>query len=47
MEQKEVKKLVAKKEGATLEFKPGLSEPDRIVEVVCSFACQKGDMKGT
>ncbi|MBU2561040.1 MAG: putative DNA binding domain-containing protein [Nanoarchaeota archaeon] len=38
----EIKKLVAKKESATLEFKPGLSEPDRIVEVACSFANARG-----
>jgi ATP-dependent DNA helicase RecG len=42
MERSTLQTLVKQKESVTLEFKPGFSEPDRIVEVVCSFANSKG-----
>lgn len=42
MNEKELKKLIEKGENETLEFKTSLSDLQRIVEIVCSFANKKG-----
>ena len=42
MTKSEILKLIKKEEGLKIEFKPSLSDMDRITEIVCSFANAKG-----